>query len=123
MAEPQPSLARAHLRGARISARKVRLVADQIRGKPVADALDLLTFQPLKSARMVRKLLVSAVANAENNHQLDADMLKIGRIFVDEGLTMKRLRPRARGRADRYFKRSCHISIHLSPLRATGGGL
>lgn len=115
MAELQASLARAHLRGVQISARKVRLVANQIRGQSVAAALDLLMFQPRKAAKLVHKVLNSAIANAENNHKLDPDVLKIGRIHVDEGATMKRLRPRARGRADRYFKRSCHISIHLSP--------
>ena len=104
----------ARLSGARISAQKVRLVADQIRGKPVGIALDILGFSNKKSARMVRKLLESAIANAEHNEGADIDELSVSKIFVDEGLTMKRIKPRAKGRADRILKRSCHITLAVA---------
>ncbi len=104
----------ARLKGAQISAQKVRLVADQIRGKGVEDALDILAFNPQKGAAIVRKLLNSAIANAEHNEGADVDELKVSTIFVDEGLTMKRLMPRAKGRADRILKRSCHITIKVA---------
>ncbi len=93
----------ATLRGAQISAQKVRLVADQVRGKGVEDALDLLSFSTKKAAHIVKKILDSAIANAENNEGADVDELKISSIYVDEGMTMKRLRPRAKGRADRIL--------------------
>jgi large subunit ribosomal protein L22 len=104
----------AKLKGAQISAQKVRLVADQVRGKPVEEALSLLEFSPKKAAHIVKKILDSAIANAENNEGADVDELKISTIFVDEGMTMKRLRPRAKGRADRIFKRSCHITVKVA---------
>ena len=104
----------ARLKGARISAQKVRLVADQVRGKGVEDALDVLSFSNKKAAHLVRKLLNSAIANAENNEGADVDELTVSGIFVDEGATVKRLRPRAKGRADRIFKRSCHITIKVA---------
>jgi len=104
----------AKLKGARISAQKARLVADQVRGKPVEEALSLLEFSPKKAAHIVKKILDSAIANAENNEGADVDELKISSIFVDEGMTMKRLRPRAKGRADRIFKRSCHITVKVA---------
>lgn len=104
----------ARLTGARISAQKVRLVADQIRGKGVEEALDLLTFSPKKAAVIVKKVLNSAIANAEHNEGADVDELKVSTIFVDEGMTMKRLRPRAKGRADRILKRSCHITVKVA---------
>jgi large subunit ribosomal protein L22 len=104
----------AKLKGARISAQKARLVADQVRGKPVEEALSLLEFSPKKAAHLVKKLLDSAIANAENNEGADVDELKISSIFVDEGTTMKRLRPRAKGRADRILKRSCHITLKVA---------
>ncbi len=104
----------AKLRGARISAQKARLVADQIRGKQVEDALQLLTFSTKKSAALIRKLLNSAIANAEHNEGADVDELKVATIHVDEARTLKRIRPRAKGRADRYFKRSCHITIKVA---------
>ena len=104
----------ARLKGARISAQKARLVADQVRGKPVEEALSLLEFSPKKAAHIVKKILDSAIANAENNEGADVDELKISSIFVDEGMTMKRLRPRAKGRADRIFKRSCHITVKVA---------
>lgn len=103
----------AKLLGARISAQKARLVADQVRGKPVEEALDTLAFSPKKAARIMRKVLESAIANAEHNDGLDVDELKVATVHVDEGPTMKRIKPRAKGRADRIFKRSCHITIKV----------
>ncbi len=104
----------AKLKGAQISAQKVRLVADQVRGMPVEEALNLLEFSPKKAAHIVKKVLDSAIANAENNEGADVDELKVSTIFVDEGMTMKRLRPRAKGRADRILKRSCHITVKVA---------
>lgn len=104
----------AKLKGAQISAQKVRLVADQVRGMPVEEALTLLEFSPKKAAHIVKKILDSAIANAENNEGADVDELKVSTIFVDEGMTMKRLRPRAKGRADRILKRSCHITVKVA---------
>ena len=104
----------AKLRGARISAQKARLVADQVRGLPVEKALDVLAFSPKKAAHIVKKVLDSAIANAENNEGADVDELKVSTIFVDEAVTMKRLRPRAKGRADRILKRSCHITVKVA---------
>ena len=89
----------AKLRGAGMSAQKARLVADQIRGKAVEDALDLLSFSNKKGAALIKKVLESAIANAEHNEGADVDELKVSTIFVDEGLTMKRIMPRAKGRA------------------------
>ena len=104
----------ARLKGAQISAQKARLVADQVRGMPVEEALSLLEFSPKKAAHLVKKLLDSAIANAENNEGADVDELKVSSIFVDEGMTMKRLRPRAKGRAERILKRSCHITLKVA---------
>jgi large subunit ribosomal protein L22 len=104
----------ARLKGARISAQKARLVADQVRGMPVEEALSLLEFSPKKAAHIVKKILDSAIANAENNEGADVDELKVSTIYVDEGMTMKRLRPRAKGRADRILKRSCHITVKVA---------
>lgn len=104
----------AKLKGAQISAQKVRLVADQVRGLPVESALTVLEFSTKKAAHIVKKVLDSAIANAENNEGADVDELKISSIFVDEGMTMKRLRPRAKGRADRILKRSCHITVKVA---------
>ena len=104
----------ARLKGAQISAQKARLVADQVRGMPVEEALSLLEFSPKKAAHIVKKLLDSAIANAENNEGADVDELKVSSIFVDEGMTMKRLRPRAKGRADRILKRSCLITLKVA---------
>jgi large subunit ribosomal protein L22 len=104
----------ARLKGARISAQKARLVAEQVRGMPVEEALSLLEFSPKKAAHIVKKVLDSAIANAENNEGADVDELKVSSIFVDEGMTMKRLRPRAKGRADRILKRSCHITVKVA---------
>jgi len=104
----------AKLRGARISAQKARLVADQVRGMPVEEALSLLEFSTKKAAHMVRKVLNSAIANAENNDGADVDELRVSTIFVDEGLTMKRMRPRAKGCGDRILKRTCHITVKVA---------
>ncbi|KDE39671.1 MAG: 50S ribosomal protein L22 [Nitrincola lacisaponensis] len=100
--------------GARISAQKARLVADQIRGKSVGEALDILTFSNKKGADLVKKVLNSAIANAEHNEGADVDELRVSAIFVDEGMTMKRIRPRAKGRADRILKRTSHITIKVA---------
>ena len=102
------------LKGARISAQKVRLVADQIRGRGVEEALGILQFSGRKGARLLKKVLESAIANAEHNAGADIDDLTVSSIFVDEGKTMKRIKPRAKGRADRILKRSCHITIKVA---------
>lgn len=104
----------AKLRGARLSAQKARLVADQVRDKPVAEALDLLTFSPKKAAKLVQKVLQSAIANAEENNGMDIDELRVSTICVDEGMTLKRIKPRAKGRADRILKRTCHITVKVA---------
>ncbi len=104
----------ARLKGARLSAQKARLVADQVRGKGVEEALQILSFSPKKGAGIIKKVLNSAIANAEHNEGADVDELKVSTIFVDEGMTMKRLMPRAKGRADRILKRSCHITIKVA---------
>lgn len=96
---------------ARISPQKARLVADQIRGKNVDQALELLTFSNKKAAELVKKVLESAIANAEHNEGADIDDLRVAKIFVDEGPIMKRIMPRAKGRADRILKRSSHITV------------
>ena len=97
----------------RISPQKCRLVADQVRSLPVGRALELLEFSPKKAAKPIRKVLESAIANAEHNEGLDIDRLYISKILVDESFTMKRIRPRARGRADRFLKRNCNIKLTL----------
>ena len=106
--------ATAKLSQANISAQKVRLVADQVRNMPVERALELLTFSPKKAAHLVRKVLESAIANAEHNEGADVDELKVSTIFVNEGMTLKRIKPRAKGRADRIMKRTCHITIKVA---------
>ena len=104
----------AKLKGARLSAQKARLVVNQIRGKGVGEALDILNFGKNKGSRLVKKVLESAIANAEHNEGADVDELKVAKTFVDEGLTMKRIKPRAKGRADRILKRTCHITIAVA---------
>lgn len=104
----------AKLRGAGLSAQKARLVADQVRGKSVEEALDLLAFSSKKGAAVIKKVLESAIANAEHNEGADVDELKVSTIYVDEGVTMKRIRPRAKGRADRIMKRTCHITVKVA---------
>lgn len=101
----------AKLRFARLSPQKGRLVADQIRGLAVDKALDILAFSPKKGAAMMKKVLESAIANAEHNEGADVDELLVTRVFVDQGPTMKRIRPRAKGRANRILKRTSHITV------------
>ncbi len=100
----------------RISARKARVVADQIRGKSYEEAEALLSFSPRGASVPMLKLLRSAGANAENNDDLDPEDMRVARVSVDEGPTMRRFRPRAKGRATRIDKRSCHINIALTPI-------
>lgn len=104
----------AKLNTAHISAQKVRLVADQIRGLRVEKAIDILSFSSKKAAKIMKKVLESAIANAEHNDAADVDDLNISSVQVDEGATMKRLSPRAKGRANRISKRTCHITIQVS---------
>ena len=104
----------ARLKGAKLSAQKARLVADQIRGKSAESALEILQFSGKKGADIIKKVLESAIANAEHNDGADVDELSVSTIFVDEGTTMKRIKPRAKGRADRILKRSCHITVKVS---------
>jgi len=104
----------AKLKGASLSAQKARLVADQIRGKSVDEALNILAFGATKGAAIMKKVLESAIANAEHNEGADVDELKVSTVFVDEGTTMKRIRPRAKGRADRILKRTCHITVKVA---------
>ena len=102
------------MKGARLSAQKARLVADQIRGKSVEEALEVLSFSTKKGAALIKKVLNSAIANAEHNSGLDIDELKVSTIYVDEGISLKRIQPRAKGRADRITKRSCHITVKVA---------
>ena len=102
---------RAKLQHAKISAQKVRLVADQIRGLEVEKALEILSFSNKKAAVLMKGVLDSALANAEHNDGADIDELKVAQVMVDEGPTMKRIRPRAKGRANRILKRSSHITV------------
>ncbi len=111
-----PVLISARAKYVRISARKARVVADQIRGVEYERAEALLSFSPRGVSVPMLKLLRSAGANAENNEDLDPEDLRIHAVSVDEGPTMRRYRPRARGRATRIDKRSCHITITLSPI-------
>lgn len=102
---------------ARVSAQKCRLVADQVRGMQVGNAISLLTFSTKKSAKIIQKVLVSAISNAIHNDGCDADELKIEAIQVDEGMSLKRISARAKGRANRITKRCCHITINVSEHR------
>jgi large subunit ribosomal protein L22 len=104
----------ARARFVRVSARKARLVLDQIRGKSVGDALATLEFTPRAAARLIEKVLRSAVANAEANHSMTGDELVVKECFADEGPTLKRFQPRARGRASKIMKRTSHITILLA---------
>ncbi len=103
--------AKAILRTARISPQKARLVADQVRGLPVARASNLLQFSDKKAAHLIRKVLMSAISNAENNQGADVDDLKVASIFVDEGPMLKRFMARAKGRGTRILKRTSHITV------------
>jgi large subunit ribosomal protein L22 len=101
----------AKLKGVRLSAQKGRLVADQIRGLPVDRALNVLQFSPQKGAKIIRKVLESAIANAEHNDGADIDALKVKTIHVERGMFLKRFQARAKGRGNRVLKHSCHIYI------------
>lgn len=104
----------AKLTNAPLSAQKGRLVADQIRGLSVEKAIQILAFSPKKAAHVVKKILESAIANAEHNEGADIDELKVSKIFVDEGPTFKRMRARAKGRGTRILKRRAHITVIVS---------
>jgi ribosomal protein L22 len=112
---PERPVVSARARFVRVAPRKARLIADQVRGLPLDDALPLLRFSSRSAAQDIRKLLESAAANAENNHDLVADDLMIKDIHVDEGPTLRRYRPRALGRATRINKRTSHIAVALTP--------
>ena len=96
------------------SAFKVRFIADQIRQKSVEDALNILSFSNKGAAKLVKKVLNSAISNAEHNNGIDIDELKVSSVYIDEGSTMKRIRPRAKGRANRILKRTSHITVGVS---------
>ena len=104
----------AKLSYARISPQKCRLVADQVRGLPVEQALQLLAFSSKKAASIVKKVLESAIANAEHNDGADIDELKVAKIYVDQGPTLKRMRARAKGRGTRILKRTSHITVAVA---------
>jgi large subunit ribosomal protein L22 len=109
---------RASLRGSRMSASKARVVLDLIRGRDVVSADQILQFTEREAARVVRKVLASAVANAVNNDSLEAETLYVKACYADEGPTLRRFKPRARGRATRINKRTCHITIVLDVIEA-----
>ena len=113
--ETQAPVVRASAKYVRVAPRKARLVADQVRGMPLAEARTLLRFSTRGAGEDIEKLLASAGANAEANHDLVADDLRIAEITVDEGPTLKRWRARARGRATRIDKKTCHIKVALTP--------
>ena len=102
---------------ARISPQKVRLVADQVRGLKVESALELLSFSNKKAAVIVKKVLESAIANAEHNDGADIDELKVSTIYVDQGPTMKRMRARAKGRGNRILKRTSHVTVKVAEMK------
>ena len=104
---------RAYLKGTRLSPQKAALVADQIRGKSVDEAMDFLVFNKQKGSAVMKKLLESAIANAENNNNSDIDKLLVKSVIVNQGMRLKRMKARARGRADRIIKPTCHIEIIL----------
>jgi len=102
---------RAILRGVRLSAQKGRLVADLVRGKRVDQALNILAFSPKRGAQIIRKVVESAIANAEHNDGADIDALKVKTIYVEEGTSLKRFAARAKGRGNRILKPTCHIFV------------
>ena len=104
------------LRGVRLSPQKGRLVADQVRGLAVDKALNILKYSPKKGARIIQKVVESAIANAEHNDGADIDELRITRIFVDQGPVFKRFMPRAKGRAAKILKPTCHILVTVGDL-------
>ena len=105
------------LKFVRLSPKKARFVADLVRGKKVDEAVNILKFSTNRAARIIKKVLDSAIANAENNQGADVDELKVKTITIDEGPRMKRIRPRAKGRADRIVKRTAHITITVADSR------
>lgn len=111
----EPVLVRATAKYVRVSPRKARLVADQIRGKHIDDVRSLLKFSPRAVSADISKVVESAAANAEANHDLIGDEMVVHEIRVDEGPTLKRFRPRAQGRATPIHKRTCHITVALTP--------
>ena len=113
--QPEAPMVRAKARFVRVAPRKARLVADQVRGMPIEDARTLLAFSSKDAARDLSRLIESAAANAEANHDLVADDLRIADIRVDEGPTLKRWRARARGRATRIDRKTSHLSVALTP--------
>jgi ribosomal protein L22 len=113
--EPVPVMVRASARYVRVAPRKARLIADQVRGLQIEEARSLLRFSPRGAARDIRKVIDSAASNAENNHELVADEMRIAEITVDEGPTLRRFRARALGRATRINKRTSHIAVALTP--------
>ena len=106
--------AKASVRTVRIASRKVRLVVDLIRGKNIGEAMAILRLTPKAASPVVEKLLKSAIANAEHNYEMDTENLYVSEVFVDEGATMKRFRPRAQGRASAINKRTSHITVVVS---------
>jgi large subunit ribosomal protein L22 len=114
--ETQAPVVRASAKYVRMAPRKARLVADQVRGLPVTKARTLLRFSSRGAATDIEKLLASASANAEANHDLVAEDLRVAEITVDEGPTLKRWRARARGRATRIDKKTCHVKVALTPV-------
>ncbi|HXF46756.1 MAG TPA: 50S ribosomal protein L22 [Burkholderiaceae bacterium] len=108
----------ASVRGVRLSAQKGRLVADLIRGKPVDKALNILAFTPKKAAGIIKKALESAIANAEHNNAADIDELKVTRILVEQGPTLRRFSARAKGRGTRINKKTCHVFVSVGDGKA-----
>lgn len=104
----------AKLKFARLSPQKCRLVCDQIRGLPIDRALDILKFSPKRAAAVLKKVLNSAIANAEHNNGADIDELKVAKVFADQGPTYKRMQAKAKGRGSRILKPTCHITVVLS---------
>jgi len=121
-AEDDTMKVRAQAKWVRVSARKARLVLDHIRGRSVPEARTILAFTPRAAATDIEKVLRSAVANAEANHGLDGDDLVVEAAYADEGPTLKRWKPRARGRVNRIRKRTCHVTLILSEPAAPKGG-
>jgi large subunit ribosomal protein L22 len=111
---------KAQARWLRVAPRKARLVVEHIRGRPVPEARTVLAFTPRAAAREIEKVLASAVANAEANHGLFGDELIVSAAYVDEGPSIKRWRARARGRAARIKKRTCHVTLRLTPMEVDG---
>jgi large subunit ribosomal protein L22 len=110
----------AHLKNLRMSDQKARLVADLVRGKSVSYALDVLTFSSKKAAKSIKAVIESAIANAEHNYGKDIDNLRVARIVVNQSVSFKRFRARAKGRGNRITKRGCHISVWLADSEVKG---